>query len=104
MTKTAAQWEPLFNEAGAPAGRVRTIAECMGEAQTESRGLFHSFPPSVTGFAKDLKVPLSPFSFAHDGPRADTPPRPVGADSEAILGELGYDAAAIAALRSRKVI
>ncbi|MDP2397323.1 MAG: CaiB/BaiF CoA-transferase family protein [Burkholderiales bacterium] len=104
MTKSAAEWEPLFNEAGAPAGRVRTIPECMAEAQTASRGLFHSFPPQATGFTKDLKVPLSPFTFAHDGPRADTPPRQVGADSEAILGELGYAAAEIAALRSRKVI
>jgi len=83
---------------------VRTIPECMAEAQIASRGLFHSFPPEATGFTKDLKVPLSPFTFAHDGPRADTPPRQVGADSEAILGELGYDATAIAALRSRKVI
>jgi crotonobetainyl-CoA:carnitine CoA-transferase CaiB-like acyl-CoA transferase len=104
MMRTAAEWEPLFNEAGAPAGRVRTIPECMAEAQTESRGLFHTFPPSVTGFAKDLKVPLSPFNFAHDGPRADTPPRKVGADSEAILGELGYDAGTIAALKAKKVI
>lgn len=104
MMRTAAEWEPLFNEAGAPAGRVRTIPECMSEAQTQSRGLFHTFPPSVTGFAKDLKVPLSPFNFAHDGPRADTPPRKVGTDSEAILGELGYDAATIAALKAKKVI
>ena len=104
MQKTAAEWEPLFNEAGAPAGRVRTIPECMAEVQTESRGLFHSFPPSATGFAKDLKVPLSPFTYAHDGPRADTPPRPVGADSDAILGALGYDAKAIAALRAQRVI
>jgi len=104
MAKTAAEWEPLFNEAGAPAGRVRTIPECMAEAQTASRGLFHAFPPAATGFAKDLKVPLSPFTFAHDGPRADTPPRKVGADNESILGELGYDAAAIAALRGKKII
>jgi len=104
MTRTAAEWEPLFNEAGAPAGRVRTIPECMAEAQTVSRGLFHTFPPAVTGFAKDLKVPLSPFNFAHDGPRADTPPRKVGADSAAILAELGYDAGAIAALKAKQVI
>ena len=70
----------------------------------EMRGLFHSFPPSVTGFSRDLKVPLSPFNFAHDGPRADTPPRKVGADSEAILSELGYDAGTIASLRAKKVI
>lgn len=104
MTRAAAEWEPLFNEAGAPAGRVRTVPECMAEAQTASRGLFHSFPPATTGFKKDLKVPLSPFTFAHDGPRADTPPRPVGADSTAILGELGYDDKTIAALRDKKVI
>lgn len=104
MQRTAAEWEPLFNEAGAPAGRVRTIAECMAEAQTESRGLFHSFSPAETGFAKDLKVPLSPFTYAHGGPRADTPPRPVGADSAVILGELGYDEKTIAALRDKKVI
>ena len=104
MTRTAAEWEPLFNEAGAPAGRVRTIPECLAEAQTASRGLFHTFPPSATGFAKDLRVPLAPFTFAHDGPRADTPPRPVGADNEAILGDLGYDAKAIAALRENRII
>ncbi len=72
--------------------------------QTASRGLFHSFPPSVTGFAGELKVPLSPFTFAHAGPRADTPPRKVGADSAAILGELGYDEKTIAALRDKKII
>ncbi len=49
-------------------------------------------------------MPLSPFSFAHNGPRADTPPRPVGADNDAILGELGYDAKTIAALRAQHVI
>ena len=104
MEKSAAEWEPLFNEAGAPAGRVRTIPECLAEAQTQSRGLFHAFPPQATGFAGELRVPLSPFTFAHDGPRADTPPKPVGADNDAILGELGYDAKAIAALRAGKVI
>jgi len=104
MAKSAAEWEPLFNAEGTPAGRVRTVPECMDEAQTQSRALMHSFPPEVTGFKKDLKVPLSPFTFAHNGPRADTPPKKVGADNEAILGELGYDARTIAALRERKVI
>ena len=104
MGRTAMDWEVAMNEAGVPAGRVRTIPECMAEAQTASRSLFHVFPPEATGFAKELKVPLSPFSFAHNGPRADTPPRPVGADSDVILGELGYDAKAIAALRAKKII
>ena len=104
MARSAMDWETAMSAAGVPAGRVRTIPECMADAQTASRSLFHAFPPEATGFAKELKVPLAPFSFAHNGPRADTPPRPVGVDNDAILGELGYDATAIAALRAQKVI
>ena len=102
--RSAAEWEKALNAAGVPAGRVRPIPECLGEAQVASRGMFHAFVAAATGTGRALQVPLSPFRFAHDGPRADTPPKPVGADSEAILRELGYDAEAIAGLRNRKVI
>ncbi len=104
MARTAAEWETQLNAAGVPAGRVRTIPECMDEAQTASRGLFHTFPASQTGFAKDIRVPLTPFRFAHDGARADTPPRRIGADTDAVLQELGYAAAEIDRLRGRGVV
>ena len=100
MTKSAAEWEALLAPNGVPAGRVRTVPETMAEAQVASRELFHSFPPAETGLPRDLRVPLAPFRFAHDGPRADTPPRTIGADTDAVLGELGYDGAAIARLRA----
>ena len=99
MTRTAAEWESVLNPAGVPAGRVRTIPECMTEPQTESRALFHTFAAHESGLGRELKVPLAPFRFAHDGPRADTPPRELGADTDAVLRELGYDAGAIERLR-----
>ncbi|MBI4194673.1 MAG: CoA transferase [Betaproteobacteria bacterium] len=104
MSRTAADWEALLNEAGVPGGRVRTIPEALGEAQIESRSLFHTFPPGMTGFSRDLRIPLAPFRFEHDGPQADTPPRPVGSDTDAVLQDLGYSADDIRGLRESGVI
>lgn len=104
MAKPAAQWEAELNEAHVPAGRVRTIAECMAETQTESRGLFHTFPAAETGFKKDIRVPLTPFRFAHDGARADTPPRRLGEDTDAVLREAGYGEVEIARLRGTGIV
>ena len=49
-------------------------------------------------------VPLAAFKFAHGGPSIETPPREMGADNEAVLGELGYAAGEIAALREAGAI
>lgn len=104
MARTAAEWEGVLNAAGVPAGRVRTVPECMAEPQVAARGLFHAFAPDALPFGREVRVPLSPFRYEHDGPRADTPPRTAGADTEAILQELGYDAAAIARLKREGVV
>ncbi len=104
MTRTALEWETLLNELCVPAGRVRTVPDCVADAQIASRGLFHTFPAGETGFARDLQVPLAPFRFEHDGPKAETPPRPVGADTDAILNELGFSGADVQRLRERGVI
>jgi crotonobetainyl-CoA:carnitine CoA-transferase CaiB-like acyl-CoA transferase len=49
-------------------------------------------------------VPLAAFKFAHGGPSIETPPREMGVDTEAVLGELGYSVAEIAGLRAARAI
>lgn len=102
--KSANQWESELNDHGVPCARVRTIPEAMAEPQVAARGFMHTFAPEKSGTGKELKVPLAAFKLAHGGPHAISPPKSVGADTTAVLGEAGYDQAEIDALRSAQVI
>ena len=104
MAKSALEWEMLLNVKGVPAGRVRTIPECLADPQIASRGLYHTFSAAESGLDRDLTVPLTPFRLEHGGARAETPPKALGADSDEILAGLGYDAQAIARLREARVV
>ena len=60
MARGAAEWEALLNPMGVPAGRVRTIPECMAEAQVASRGMFHTFAADASGLGRPVTLPLAP--------------------------------------------
>jgi crotonobetainyl-CoA:carnitine CoA-transferase CaiB-like acyl-CoA transferase len=102
-TKTADEWEVYFQARHVPAARVRTMAEALADPHFETRGVFHHFA-AVPGIDGPVGVPLAAFKFAHGGPSIEQPPHEMGEDTDAVLGELGYDRAAIAALREKKVI
>jgi CoA:oxalate CoA-transferase len=104
LRRPASAWENALNAEGVPAGRVRSLPECLGDPHVAGRGAFHTFGPDESGLARAVHVPLSPFQYAHDGPRADAPPKAVGADTGSILSELGYDDSRIARLRAEGVI
>ena len=102
-TKTADEWEVYFQARHVPAARVRTMAEALADPHFETRGVFHKFEsaPAIDG---PFTVPLAAFKFAHGGPSIETPPPIMGADTEWVLGELGYAQAEIAELRATRVI
>ena len=102
-TKTADEWEVYFQARHVPAARVRTMAEALADPHFKDRRVFHQFA-SAPGVDGPFGVPLAAFKFAHGGPSIETPPRAMGADNEAVLGELGYAAGEIAALRAVQVI
>ncbi|MDE2005096.1 MAG: CoA transferase [Rhodospirillales bacterium] len=101
--RTAAEWEAYLQERHVPAARVRRMEEALADPQLATRGVLHRHEgaPGVEG---GFTVPLAAFTFAHDGPRIDAPPPALGQHNDAVLGELGYSATDIAALREQGVI
>jgi crotonobetainyl-CoA:carnitine CoA-transferase CaiB-like acyl-CoA transferase len=102
-TRTADEWEAYFQARHVPAARVRRMAEAVADPHFANRRVFHQFE-DVPGLDGPLGVPLAAFKFAHGGPSIETPPREMGADTEAVLQELGYEAGEIAALRTARAI
>ncbi len=102
-SKTADEWEVYFQARHVPAARVRTMAEALADPHFQQRGVFHHFE-NVPGIDGPVGVPLAAFKFAHGGPSIEHPPHEMGEDTDAVLGELGYDRAAIAGLREANVV
>ncbi|MBW6399737.1 CoA transferase [Roseomonas sp. HJA6] len=103
LTRTADEWEVFLQSKHVPAGRVRRMDEALADPQIAARGLTHRFA-DVADVDGPFAVPVAAFGFAHGGPRVDAPPRALGADTDAILAELGYDAAARAALHDSHAV
>ena len=102
-TQTADEWEVYFQARHVPAARVRRMAEAVADPHFRDRRVFHRFD-DVPGVDAPVGVPLAAFKFAHGGPSIETPPREMGADTDAVLGEVGYSAAEIATLRAARTI
>src|SRR5580704_4760469 len=102
-TKTADEWEVYFQACHVPAARVRTMAEAIADPHFKERRVFHRFD-AVAGIDGPVGVPLAAFKFAHGGPSIEHPPHAMGEDTDAVLGELGYDPTSIARLRQAKIV
>jgi crotonobetainyl-CoA:carnitine CoA-transferase CaiB-like acyl-CoA transferase len=102
-TRTADEWERLFQARHVPAARVRPMAQALADPHLASRGVIHRLEgaPGVDG---PFAVPVAAFKFAHGGPSIESPPPRMGADTDSVLVELGYKAADITTLRSARVI
>ena len=102
-TKTAQEWEDFLQSRHVPATRTRKISESIKDPQLQSRNLLHTHkqPP---GYGKDLTVPVMAFKFAHGGPQVTSPPPGFGQHNDEVLGQLGYTADEIKAMRAEGVI
>jgi crotonobetainyl-CoA:carnitine CoA-transferase CaiB-like acyl-CoA transferase len=101
-TDTAEAWEGRLNATGVPAGRVMTVPQILAHPQLAARDMIAAFP-DAPGVGRDVRVVRSGFRVDGATPSPDGPPPVLGADTDAILREAGYDDAAIARLRAEGV-
>jgi crotonobetainyl-CoA:carnitine CoA-transferase CaiB-like acyl-CoA transferase len=99
--RSIAHWIEVLNDAGVPCGRVLNVGEVFADPQTVHQQMRITIDHPQHG---PLDVIGFPIKFTDDPCRVHRPPPVLGADTAAILEDLGLDPAAIAALRSRKVV
>jgi crotonobetainyl-CoA:carnitine CoA-transferase CaiB-like acyl-CoA transferase len=98
LTRTADEWEAFLQARHVPAARVRTMGEAIADPQLAARGIIHHHA-SAAGLEGGFGVPLAAFTFAHGGPRIDTPPPTLGQHNEEIFSELSAGPGLIASRR-----
>jgi CoA:oxalate CoA-transferase len=96
-------WWQRFNALGVPAGPVYTVPQALDHPQIAQRGMIATYR-DVPGVGRDVRVVRTGFKVNGQAPAVDSPPPRLGEHTVAILGELGYGAAAIEALREEKVV
>jgi formyl-CoA transferase len=94
--------EEMLERAGVPSTRAYTIADCAEDPQFRARGMVQQVDDPLHGTMLHPGV-VPRIDGRAPAPRSTGPA--VGADTEAVLGELlGFDAARIAALQADAVV
>jgi CoA:oxalate CoA-transferase len=101
--KSAKEWSALFNQHGVPAGEVLTVPEVLEHPQITGRSFVKRFQ-NVAGVDREVAVVRSGFRLGSGDHGPSSPPPGLGADTEKILAELGYDSAAVAKLRAEGAV
>ena len=90
MTRTAAEWEELFQANHMPAARVRTLAEAVADPQIATRGIVHRYDVGARHRGRIRRAGRAVQVRAAADRRSTRRRRSMGEDTEAVLGELGY--------------
>ncbi|MBS3941848.1 MAG: CoA transferase [Actinobacteria bacterium] len=77
-------WMTRFNEAGVPAGRIRTMDQVYGWEQLAHLGLVDHVHHATAG---DLALPGAPVDWSRSGRRPPEPPPRLGEHDDEVLGE-----------------
>jgi len=100
-TATSAEWIARLNAAGVANGEVRNIEQMLNDPQLAARDMIETLTHPTVGATRVIGAPIK---LSENPASVRTPPPVLGQHTDAVLGEIGFDAAAIAALRAKKVI
>jgi crotonobetainyl-CoA:carnitine CoA-transferase CaiB-like acyl-CoA transferase len=103
QSRSADEWCDLLNGVDVPAGPVYSVSQALSQPQIADRGMVGTFK-DVDGVGKDLHLVRTGIKVNGVAPAVDFPPRILGADTQAILNELGLDDSEIENLRTAQAI
>jgi alpha-methylacyl-CoA racemase len=95
-TRTREEWEAVFTGSDACVAPVLSLAEVEQHPHNKARNTFLR----RDGVLQPAPAPR----FSRSEPEVGLSPRPLGADSDAVLGDWGFNAAEIAELRGAGII
>ncbi|MFL6712389.1 MAG: CaiB/BaiF CoA transferase family protein [Sulfurifustis sp.] len=101
MTRPTAEWVATLNEAGVPCGPIFTIDQVFADPQVRHLGIAQTVQHSKLG---PIQIVGQPVRLSRTPSRVRSASPDKGEHTDEILRELGYDAAAIAELRAKKII
>lgn len=99
--RPAAEWEELLSARSVPASRIRTLDESAADPQAEALAMF---PAVAHPLIEHLRLVGSPLRADGTRPEPRSAPPLLGQHTDEVLAELGYDGAAVSALRAGGVV
>ncbi len=101
VTRSREEWIAVFDAAGIPSGAINRVSEALTSPQTTSRRMAVPIDHSVAGAVRMLGLPIE---MAGTPTTIRLEPPVLGADTDAVLEELGYSAEELTALRASGVV
>ena len=99
--KGSAEWIDQLNRAGVPCGPINSMDQVFADPQVQHLRLTRKIEHPERG---EVEIVGQPIELSRTGWEIRSATPEAGEHTEAVLGELGLDAATIAGLRDRKVI
>jgi crotonobetainyl-CoA:carnitine CoA-transferase CaiB-like acyl-CoA transferase len=100
-SRTTAEWLQILDARDIPCGRANTLNDVFDEPHLKAAALFQDYTHPSEG---DLHGVRSAFRVTGLECKLDRPAPRVGADSESVLEQAGYDQEAIKALIAQSIV